>query len=206
MKKLIALCTAMLIILSVGAVGFAAEPAAAAPAAQTAEAAAPEATAFPNYFAQIKTVDIYGQDFDAYVFDGKPAMLNIWADWCPPCRSELPSLNKLAEQYSDRISIIGLLPETVEVKDGKLVQLPDKMKAARDIYAEMNIAFPSIVPEEILYTILGQVGIKAFPTTLFVDGEGRLVHLVEGAMAEEDWVQTINSVLDAIEQAKKDAA
>ena len=38
-----------------------------------------------NYFATLKLKDLYGNDFDASVFDGKPAMLNIWTDWCGYC-------------------------------------------------------------------------------------------------------------------------
>lgn len=194
MKKLTALMVALMLLISASLTAFAAETAAT-------EAPAPEATMIPNYFAMIKTVDIYGEAFDASVFDGKPFMINVWADWCPPCRSELPALNKLAKQYGDRFTIVGLMPETVKVEGGKLVQLPEKMKAAQDIYADFNISYPSLVPEEILYTILGQIGLKAFPTTLFVDGNGQVLHLIEGAMAEEDWIKTIDDVLKTVDQA-----
>lgn len=188
MKKLTALCAALVMLLSLNAMAFAAEPDA-------------QASPAPNFFAMVETVDIYGKTFDAAVFDGKPIMINVWADWCPPCRGELPALNKLAERYQDRISIVGLMPDTVKVEEGKLVRLPDKMQAGQDICDSMGITYPSLVPDEILYTILGQIGLKAFPTTLFVDGDGQLVHMIEGAMAEEDWAKTIDDVLNAIDKA-----
>lgn len=166
----------------------------------------PEATAMPNYFAMINTVDIYGRPFDGSALEGKLSLINIWADWCPPCRSELPALDRLSEKYKDKMVVLGVLPETAKVEDGKLVQAPEKMKAAQEIYENLNVSFPSIVPEEILYSIIAQIGVKAFPTTLFVDGEGRIVYAVEGAMAEEDWVKAIDDVLKSLEQEKQNEA
>ncbi|MFC2113702.1 TlpA family protein disulfide reductase [Bacteroidota bacterium] len=37
---------------------------------------------------------------------GKLVFLNIWATWCPPCRAELPNIQKLYNDYGDRIIMI----------------------------------------------------------------------------------------------------
>ena len=170
-------------------------------AAEEVEKTTEETEEIPNYFAMVKTVDLNNEPFDGAQFEGKRLMINIWADWCPPCRGEMPALNKLAEKYKDKIMIIGLLPEGVEVTpEGKLKVVQEKLDLAKAVYDEMDITYPTIVPEEILYTLISQTNLQYFPTTWFVDERGFLVHIAESAYDEDGWRATMDSVLKYMDE------
>ena len=49
-----------------------------------------------------------GQAFDLSVLRGKVVVLNFWASWCAPCRSEMPLLEALQRDYRDRVVVVGL--------------------------------------------------------------------------------------------------
>ena len=170
-------------------------------AAEEVEKTTEETEEIPNYFAMVKTVDLNNEPFDGAQFEGKRLMINIWADWCPPCRGEMPALNKLAEEYKDKIMIIGLLPEGVELTpEGKLKVVQEKLDLAKAVYDEMDITYPTIVPEEILYTLISQTNLQYFPTTWFVDERGFLVHIAESAYDEDGWRATMDSVLKYMDE------
>lgn len=207
LQKLLALLLAVMLLAPLSPAKAAASETTKAPEAvqekteETLANAEDAAQEIPNYFAMIKTVDINNEPFDATQFEGKRLMINIWADWCPPCRGEMPTLNKLAEEYKDKMMLVGMLPEGVQVTpEGKLEIVQEKLDLAKAVYDEMDITYPTIVPEEILYTLISQTGLQYFPTTWFVDERGYLVHIAESAYDEEGWRATMDSVLEFMDK------
>lgn len=168
------------------------------------EAAAPaEGAQTPNYFEMVKTTDLDGNAFDLSQYKGRLLMVNIWAEWCPPCRGELPTLDKLAEEYKDKALIVGLLAEGAKVEDGKLVRDEEKAKAAKEILDELKITYPTLVADEILYTVMAQLGVNVLPTTWFVNEDGMIVKVVTGALDEQGWRDTIDELLKGAADAEK---
>jgi cytochrome c biogenesis protein CcmG, thiol:disulfide interchange protein DsbE len=49
-----------------------------------------------------------GEKFDLSALHGKVVVLNFWASWCEPCRSEMPLLEALSRDYGDRVVVLGL--------------------------------------------------------------------------------------------------
>lgn len=189
MKKLTTLIALFLLLLMVFSVA----------SAET-ESAVPSAGEAANYFTLLDTVDIYGEPFDAGQFEGMPLIINIWADWCGPCLNEMPALNILAEEYKDRALLVGLLAEGAEATpEGTLAIVQEKMDGARKVYESLGITYPTLVPDDILYSLMYQTELKAYPTTWFVNREGYIIHMVEGSMSEDDWRATIDAVLDFID-------
>jgi thiol-disulfide isomerase/thioredoxin len=91
-------------------------------------------------------------------FSGKPVLINFWASWCPPCRSELPALQAAFEQYGHQIGFIA-----VDVKES-----PETVAA---FVQEMGLTFP------VALDTAGQVSnelyqVRGIPTTIFVDAQG----------------------------------
>jgi len=164
---------------------------------------APDAEAQPNYFASLVVQDIYGNAFDASVFDGKPALINIWSDWCGYCLEEMPALNKLAEVYKDRMTFVGLLLEGATVTaDGEWKLVQDKLDAAIQVVEARGVTYPTIVPDmSLLYHLhASDLRLQGYPTTWFIGADGMIYHVEVSAHSEEDWISLIDQVLAYMEE------
>ena len=111
-----------------------------------------------------------------------PVVLNVWASWCIPCRSEAPLLDRAADEFSDRVRFIGL-----NVRDSQL--------GAREFIAEfltdadINHLFdqPGGVPP-----VLG--GNRGVPLTFFYAVGGELVELHFGVIDERTLALQIDEI------------
>jgi thiol-disulfide isomerase/thioredoxin len=91
-----------------------------------------------------------------------PAVVNLWASWCPPCRKELPAFQRLAGRAGGQLHVVG-------------VDTRDDRDAARSLAVDFGLTFPTLFdPDEQLRR---KVARNALPITLFVDAEGRVRHI-----------------------------
>lgn len=97
-----------------------------------------------------------------------PLIINTWASWCAPCRSELPALASFAESTQE-VSVLGL-------------NVSDDQSAAADLWAQLLMPFPSVIdPQGDTRADLGWIGL---PVTYFVDAEGVIVARHDGAVTD----------------------
>ncbi|MEU4420019.1 TlpA disulfide reductase family protein [Actinoplanes sp. NPDC024001] len=89
----------------------------------------------------------------------RPAVINIWASWCAPCRDELPVMQGLADRTAGQLTVIG-------------VDSSDRREAAASFAADNDISLPTLVdPDGKLQAAVKQAGL---PATLFVDADGEM--------------------------------
>lgn len=102
---------------------------------------------------------------------GRPVVVNKWASWCGPCRTELPYFRRQTLERGRRIAFLG-------------ANTNDTTDAARRFLAEVPVPFPSYEDQdgEIARVFKGAI---AFPTTAFYDRRGRLATVKQGAYASE---------------------
>ena len=111
----------------------------------------------------------------------RPAIVNVWASWCLPCRDEAPLLQAAHERYGDQIEFIGL-------------DIQDAQPAGRAFIREFGLTFThyfdfeAAVPAE-----LGGIGV---PRTYFFAPGGELVTLHNGVIDEETLASQIEKLLD----------
>ena len=105
---------------------------------------------------------------------GKPVIVNFWASWCPPCKVEMPDFNKVYLEIGDEINFV-----MVDLTDGRQETVQLGMKYVDD----NNFSFPVYFDtrQEGAYAY----GIRAIPTTLFIDREGYVAAGIQGAIDEE---------------------
>jgi cytochrome c biogenesis protein CcmG/thiol:disulfide interchange protein DsbE len=98
--------------------------------------------------------------------NGHPAVINKWASWCRPCRSEFPIFQQVATRRGGEIAFLG-------------VNAGDKRPAAEGFLAERPLPYPSYEDpdEEIARDIRAS---KVFPVTVFVDGTGKTAFIKTG--------------------------
>lgn len=115
---------------------------------------------------------------------GKVVLLNIWATWCHPCRTEIPELRQIHAQYRDRgLELIGVSVDS----DGT-------DESVRKFMADFQMTFPVWRdPAERITTRFLAVGV---PATFLIDREGILRWRKTGPIAPGD-----TSLTRAIEQA-----
>ena len=106
-----------------------------------------------------------------------PAVINMWASWCEPCRDELPIMQRLADRAGGRLHVLG-----VDTGDGR--------DAAASFGAAKRVTMPTLYDPE--RRLLGSIGRINLPMTIFVDAAGRdYVHAlpVTGARELSDLVR-----------------
>jgi peroxiredoxin len=103
-------------------------------------------------------------------YTGQVVLINYWATWCIPCKAEMPLLQRYADQYKNDLVVLA-------VNDGETV---DKVKP---FVQELNLTLPVLLdPNE---TVTQQYRIRGFPTTMFVDQDGKIRYQHIGILNEE---------------------
>ncbi len=101
-------------------------------------------------------------------YRGRVVVMNLWASWCPPCRAEMPDLQRLANAYArSGLSIVG-------VNEGESPQ------RARTFADSLGIHFPIWIDSGQQYgRTYAALGL---PTTVILDRRGAVVHGYDGAL------------------------
>lgn len=114
-----------------------------------------------------------GQAFDQRVRElkGYPIVVNKWASWCGPCRSEFPYFQSLAAKDGDRIAFIG-------------VDSQDNDDAAKTFLSEFPVPYPSYSDSDA--DIADSLGVQVeFPSTIFIGSDGEVKYVSRGGYASE---------------------
>lgn len=147
---------------------------------QTAEDAEAQRTAAPDFTAY----DADGNAVQLSDYFGKPLVLNFWASWCGPCKSEMPAFQQAYEQ-EDGVQFL-----LVNMTGGRETQAD-----AEALLEEEGYTFPVLFDLDLDAAMT--YGVTALPTTYFLDAEGNLVAWAQGAINE----QTLQQGLDMIRPA-----
>jgi thiol-disulfide isomerase/thioredoxin len=109
-------------------------------------------------------------------FKGRVVVLNIWATWCPPCRREMPDLDKLEKAYaSSGLTVIALSDEDMATV---------KQYASEQPF-QFSMGTFTIIPD-----VIADIGTR--PVSILIDKKGQVADMVVGARGFgffESWIK-----------------
>jgi len=100
---------------------------------------------------------------------GTPVIVNVWASWCAPCRTETPLLERAWASNRDWLVVLGV--------DSK-----DNVGSGRSFMDEFSVTYPNIFDSS--GEIRSRLGLRGFPTTYVFDASGRLRTTIVGGLTE----------------------
>jgi peroxiredoxin len=122
--------------------------------------------------------DMHGNKVTLSDFQGRPVLINFWASWCPPCRSEMPELQRVyAAQEADGLVILAV--NTV---------YQDELDDVNDFVAEQKLTFPILLDSEGAVAVAYRA--STLPTSVFVDRAGK-IHLVQIGPMTQQFVESV---------------
>ncbi len=111
----------------------------------------------------------------------RPVVLNVWASWCVPCRSEAPLLREAAEEWGDRVRFVG-------------IDVRDSQDGARRFIAEFGLdGFEHYF--DAAGAVPAALGGSGVPLTFFFDADGALRHLHRGVIDEGSLAIQVDELL-----------
>jgi len=114
-------------------------------------------------------------------------ILDFWATWCPPCKEEIPFLQKFHEKYKDKgLKIIGVSSESAAVQRKFMQKQAEKGN---------KISYTLLMDSD--KNVAKKYGISSIPTTYFISPQGELISKETGFTEEfiEDYRKTIEENL-----------
>lgn len=130
---------------------------------------------------EFATTTLDGQAVSLSDFKGKIVLVNFWATWCGPCRTEMPEFEAIYAQYKDR---------GFEVLAVNFLESPEQVQS---FVTEVGISFPVLLDES------GEINddlynVPNYPTSYIIDGNGVIVARHHGILLGEQLLEILDSI------------
>lgn len=129
-------------------------------------------------------VDAAGNEVLLSSFAGKPIVLNFWASWCGPCKSEMPGFQEIYTQYGSDVQFLMV----------NMTGFGESRQAAMDYITSQGYTFP--VYYDIWNSAAMAYNVTAIPATYFIDASGNGVAHASGAISKDVLLQGIGMILE----------
>lgn len=130
----------------------------------------------PNF----ELTTLSGETVQLSDYRGEKVMLNFWATWCPPCRAEMPDMEKF---YNN---------ENVKILAVNLTNTEESQDAVKKFKKEFGLSFPILMDEKL--AVANKYQIQPIPTSYMIDSNGKIQHIALGAMNYEMMVEQFNDM------------
>ncbi|KMQ62529.1 alkyl hydroperoxide reductase [Chryseobacterium sp. BLS98] len=131
-----------------------------------------------DYDIELKGINVPSTNLKT--FKNKPIFLNFWGTWCPPCRKEWPTIQKLYDSRKGNVDFI-------------LIAMNDKEEDVKKFLKDNNYSVPVYIAQS---PISEKILPKVFPTTFLIDQHGRIIIKED---AYRDWnTETVHQFIDNI--------
>jgi thiol-disulfide isomerase/thioredoxin len=110
-------------------------------------------------------------------FAGRPVLLNFWATWCGPCRTEMPEFERFQQQAGSSATVVG-------------VDLQEDAATVETFLRQYGITYRIALDED--GRVAARYGVTGLPTSVFVDRSGVARDRVVGPLTFDGLVQRTN--------------
>jgi peroxiredoxin len=140
----------------------------------------------PSLAPDFAVPDLAGQAVRLSAFRGRVVLVNLWTTWCPPCREEMPSMERLYQRLRDR----GFVLLAVSQDEGGAAVVEPFVR-------QLGLTFPILVDPE--QQVGGRFHVWGYPESFLIDREGRIVERIIGPRdwASPEQVAAVERLLDA---------
>ena len=141
---------------------------------ETPEETEAQAETEPMTAPDFTALDAQGNEVRLSDYFGKPIVLNFWASWCGPCKSEMPDFDEAYLAQGEEIQFL-----MVNMTDGSR----ETLDTAKSFVADSGYSFPVVfdVNQEAAMTY----AVSSLPTTFFIGADGSMVAYAMGAIDGE---------------------
>ena len=129
--------------------------------------------------------DLGSKELSLSRLDSKPVVLNFWAGLCPPCRAEMPELQRFHDEYDDRVTLIG-------IDIGPFTNLGSH-RDAEDLLGELGITYPAGFTND--GGVTHKYAVAGMPTTVFIQPGGEIFEKRTGQINFSFLARTTNAML-----------
>ncbi|WP_288322597.1 TlpA disulfide reductase family protein [uncultured Selenomonas sp.] len=109
--------------------------------------------------------------------NGKPYVINFWATWCPPCQAEIPDIAAFYAAHKDQVDFYA-------------VNLQEEASPVQKFLSDRGVELPVLLDAKGEAATL--YGVRAIPTTVVVNAEGKVVYRRTGGVTKEQLEDVIN--------------
>ncbi|GLY12382.1 peroxiredoxin family protein [Pseudobacillus badius] len=116
-----------------------------------------------------KLKNLSGETISLSDYKGKKILLNFWASWCPPCKEEMPYIQKYYEERADKSNVEVITVNMTKHEQGDIERVEKFIE-------EQKLTFPVLLDEN--GEIMNLYNIRAFPTTYIINEDGMIADIV----------------------------
>lgn len=137
-----------------------------------------EGSTAPDF--ELKTLS--GDSLSLSSVKGKKVIINFWATWCPPCRSEMPDMQKIQDEHKDDVVVLAV----------NLTNSESSVDTVKKFVDELELTFPVLLDEK--GEINNQFEVLSYPTSYFIDENGVIQTKFVGALSYDQMNEFLNNL------------
>lgn len=119
-----------------------------------------------------------GESHTLAELQGQAVLINVWATWCPPCRSEMPAIQKMYEEYRDDGFVVLAVNNTAQ----------DNPFDIPSFTQEYGLTFPVLLDET--GEVVRMYQVRSLPSSYFINRQGIITEVVIGGPMSEALLRT----------------